>query len=237
MQTQKLGPLLLMILPLCRQGHPRAKLLEKLDYEVLGGAAVAARLGSQGGQAVETDTGSRAEPRPSAGLEVAIAAAWGQHSAPSTRKYLLHPGRDFRLEPLSPRWQHPPSRGRMTAGVEIIERPKIGAGSHTGPCSASDTSLRNSSVILAMVLGRPGIPGLTLSPRARISAAAGYGMESRVLQPNPRPASSPHDQPPRHLAGATLISEAGAPGRQGSAKFPAREANGASGVEAPSTHL
>lgn len=131
---------------------PRAKLPEKLDYEVLGWGQWLPGCFHREVRLLR-QPGSRAEPRPSEGLDVVIAAAWGQHSAPSTRQYLLHPGRHLRLEPPSPRWQHPPKRGRTTAGVEIIERPKIGAGSHAGPRSASDTSLRNSSVILAMVLG------------------------------------------------------------------------------------
>lgn len=43
-----------------------------------------------------------------------------------------------------------------------------------GPRLASDTSLRISSVTLVMVLGRPGIPGLTLRLGQDLSSSWGW---------------------------------------------------------------
>lgn len=153
------------------------------------------------------------------------AALSPQHQAVSR-----NPGWDFRLRPPSPRWQLHPCE-RTMAGVEIIgQRLEQGP---AGPRLASDTRLRISSVILVMVLGRPGIPGLTLRLRARTSA--GGGMESRVLKPAgarqlfAQLATTSPSQGHPDLWGRS-------PRGHGSAKFPARDTDGASGVEAPSTH-
>lgn len=102
--------------------------------------------------------------------------------------------------------------------MEIMETPTMGAGARQ-----PSLGTRQESEELQRWAGNgPGTtrdPWATLSLRSRTSAGAGCGMESACLS-QPRPSSSPHVGPPRHLAGATLISGAEAPGAKALLSFP-----------------
>lgn len=117
--------------------------------------------------------------------------------------------------------------------MEIMETPTMGAGARQ-----PSLGTRHESEELQRWAGNgPGTtrdPWATLSLRSWTSAGAGCGMESACLS-QPRPSSSPHVGPPRHLAGGHPDLWGRSPRGQGSAEFPTRKANRSSGMEAPST--
>lgn len=79
----------------------------------------------------------------------------------------------------------------------------------------ADTNPENSGVILAVAPGQAGrVPVLTLNLRARTSAVAGCGVQSKVLKPARACNLCTHGCP-HHLAGATPISGGGAPEHKG----------------------